>query len=195
MASLAGRENLAGQVQMIYFDPPYGMSYKSNFQVAVDDLSTATNRQGMPPDPQTIAAFRDTYEHGIHSYLDGMHERLVLCRDLLAESGSIFVQIGDENVLRMGLLLDEVFGAENRVSLIPYATSGGLSANTLPSVTDFLLWYAKDKDLVEVPPVVRAARQGRQDRAYELGRDGGIGGRDYARAERRGKERPRRAPA
>ena len=149
MASLAGRENLAGQVQMIYFDPPYGMSYKSNFQVAVDDLGTAANRQGLPPDPQTIAAFRDTYEHGIHSYLDGMHERLVLCRELLAETGSIFVQIGDENVLRMGLLLDEVFGAEHRVALIPYATSGGLSANTLPSATDFLLWYAKDKDLVK----------------------------------------------
>ena len=149
MASLAGREHLAGQVQMIYFDPPYGMSYKSNFQVAVDDLGTSENRKGLPSDPQTIAAFRDTYEHGIHSYLDGMHERLVLCRELLAETGSIFVQIGDENVLRMGLLLDEVFGAENRVALIPYATSGGSSANTLPSVADFLLWYAKDRGQVK----------------------------------------------
>ena len=100
MASLAAREQLAGQVQMIYFDPPYGMSYKSNFQVAVDDRGTSENRRGLPPDPQTIAAFRDTYEHGVHSYLDGMLERLVLCRDLLAESGSTFVQIGDENVLR-----------------------------------------------------------------------------------------------
>ena len=145
MASLAGRENLAGQVQMIYFDPPYGMSCKSNFQVAVDDLGTSENRKGLPSDPQTIAAFRDTYEHGVHSYLDGMLERLALCRDLLAESGSIFVQIGDENVLRMGLLLDEVFGAENRVSLIPYATSGNSSANALSSVADFLLWYAKGK--------------------------------------------------
>ena len=149
MASLAGREHLAGQVQMIYFDPPYGMSYKSNFQVAVDDLGTSENRKGLPSDPQTIAAFRDTYEHGIHSYLDGMHERLVLCRELLAETGSIFVQIGDENVLRIGLLLDEVFGAENRVALIPYATSGGSSANTLPSVADFLLWYAKDRGQVK----------------------------------------------
>ena len=149
MASLAGRENLAGQVQMIYFDPPYGMNFKSNFQVAVDDLGTSENRKGLPSDPQTIAAFRDTYEHGIHSYLDGMHERLVLCRELLAETGSIFVQIGDENVLRMGLLLDEVFGAENRVALIPYATRGGSSSNTLPSVADFLLWYAKDRDQVK----------------------------------------------
>ena len=149
MASLAGRENLAGQVQMIYFDPPYGMSYKSNFQVAVDDRDTSENRKGLPPDPQTIAAFRDIYEHGIHSYLDGMHERLVLCRELLAETGSIFVQIGDENVLRMGLLLDEVFGAENRVALIPYATSGNSSANTLSSVADFLLWYARDKAQVK----------------------------------------------
>ena len=149
MASLAGREHLAGQVQMIYFDPPYGMSYKSNFQVAVDDRGTSENRKGMPSDPQTIAAFRDTYEHGIHSYLDGMLERLVLCRELLSETGSIFVQIGDENVLRMGLLLDEVFGSENRVALIPYATSGSSSANTLPSVADFLLWYAKDREQVK----------------------------------------------
>ena len=145
MASLAGRENLAGQVQMIYFDPPYGMNYKSNFQVAVDDRDTSESRKGLPSDPQTIAAFRDTYEHGIHSYLDGIYERLVLCRELLAETGSIFVQIGDENVLRMGLLLDEVFGAENRVALIPYATSGSSSANTLSSVADFLLWYTKDR--------------------------------------------------
>ena len=145
MASLAGRESLAGHVQMVYFDPPYGMSYKSNFQVAVDDRDTPENRKGLPSDPQTIAAFRDTYEHRIHSYLDGILERLVLCRELLAETGSIFVQIGDENVLRMGLLLDEVFGAENRIALIPFATSGGTSASTLPSVADFLFWYAKDK--------------------------------------------------
>ena len=149
MASLAGRENLAGQVQMIYFDPPYGMSYKSNFQVAVDDRDTSENRKGLPPDPQTIAAFRDTYEHGIHSYLDGIHERLVLCRELLAETGSIFVQIGAENVLRMGLLLDEVFGTENRVSLIPYATNSGSSSNTLPGAANFLLWYAKDRGQVK----------------------------------------------
>ena len=149
MASLAGRENLAGHVQMIYFDPPYGMSYKSNFQVAVDDRDTPENRKGLPPDPQTIAAFRDTYARGVHSYLDGILERLALCRALLAETGSIFVQIGDENVLRMGLLLDEVFGAENRVALIPYATSGSSSANTLPSVADFLLWYAKDRGQVK----------------------------------------------
>lgn len=145
MASLAAREQLAGQVQMIYLDPPYGMSYKSNFQVAVDNRDTAENRKGLPADPQTIAAFRDTYEHRIHSYLDGMLERLTLCRELLADTGSIFVQIGDENVLRMGLLLDEVFGAENRIALIPYITTGGSSTSLLPSVADFVLWYAKDR--------------------------------------------------
>ena len=149
MASLAGREHLAGQVQMIYFDPPYGMNYKSNFQVAVDDLGTSENRKGLPPDPQTIAAFRDTYEHGIHSYLDGMHERLVLCRELLAETGSIFVQIGDENVHRMAMLLDEVFGAENRIATIPFMTRAASSARTLSSVADFLLWYVKEHDQVK----------------------------------------------
>lgn len=149
MASLAGREHLAGQVQMIYFDPPYGMGFKSNFQTSVDWLDTADGRAGLPSDPQTIAAFRDTYEHGVHSYLDGMTERLTLCRELLTESGSIFVQIGDENVHRMALLLDEVFGAEHRVATIPYVTAGGSSAKTLSSVADFLLWYAKDRDQVK----------------------------------------------
>ena len=159
MASLAEREGLAGQVQLIYFDPPYGMGYKSNFQVSVDDLGTAENRKGLPSDPKTIAAFRDTYKYGIHSYLDGVYERLVVCRELLAETGSIFVQIGDENVLRMGILLDEVFGAENRVSMIPYITSGASSASTLSSVADFLLWYAKDKG--------QGQRAGRYHQLYE----------------------------
>ena len=144
MASLAQREGLAGQVQMIFFDPPYGIGFKSNFQVAVRQRETKENRQGLPADPKMIRAFRDTYERGIDSYLDQMLEKLTLARDLLTESGSIFVQIGDENVHRMAVLLDEVFGHENRVATIPFATSGGSSSRkTLPSVADFLLWYAK----------------------------------------------------
>ena len=145
MASLAERERLSGRVQMIFFDPPYGIGFKSNFQVSVRNRETAEGRKGLPCDTRTIRAFRDTYDRGIHSYLDQMLEKLTLCREMLTESGSIFVQIGDENVHRMAVLLDEVFGHENRVATIPYVTSGSSSARTLPSVADFLLWYAKDR--------------------------------------------------
>ena len=145
MASLLARENLGGRVQMIYFDPPYGMGYKSNFQVSTDNRETPESAKGRPHDTRTVRAFRDTYERGIHSYLDLTLEKLVLMRELLADSGSLFMQIGDENVHRVAVLLDEVFGAENRIATIPYATTSGSSAKTLPSVADFLLWYAKDK--------------------------------------------------
>ena len=149
MASLAAREAMTGKVQMIYFDPPYGMGYKSNFQVSTDSREVPEGAAGRPNDTRTIRAFRDTYERGIHSYLDLTREKLILMRELLADSGSLFMQIGDENVHRAAILLDEVFGAENRVATIPYATSGGSSAKTLPSVADFLLWYAKEKPRVK----------------------------------------------
>ena len=145
MASLAERERLSGRVQMIFFDPPYGIGFKSNFQVSTRNRETAEGRKGLPCDTRTIRAFRDTYDRGIHSYLDQMLEKLTLCRELLTESGSIFVQIGDENVHRMAAVLDEVFGHENRVATIPFVTSGASSAKTLPSVADSLLWYAKDR--------------------------------------------------
>ena len=148
MASLLARENLGGRVQMIYFDPPYGMGYKSNFQVATDNRETPESAKGRPHDTRTVRAFRDTYERGVHSYLDLTLEKLVLMRELLAETGSLFMQIGDENVHRAAVLLDEVFGAENRIASIPYVTSGSSSSKTLPSVADFLLWYAKDKSRI-----------------------------------------------
>lgn len=144
MSSLLRREGMAGQVQMIYFDPPYGINFKSNFQPASDDLNVTENAKGLPNDPRTIRAFRDTYTRGIHSYLDQMLEKLTLARELLSETGSMFVQIGDENVMRVGMLMDEVFGPENRISLIPFVTRGSSSAKKLPSVADFFLWYAKD---------------------------------------------------
>ena len=149
MASLLGRENMAGKVQMIYFDPPYGMGYKSNFQVSVNNREVPEKAEGRPYDTRTIRAFRDTYERDIHSYLDLTREKLVLMRELLADSGSLFMQIGDKNVHRAAILLDEVFGSDNRVATIPFATTSASSANTLPSVASFLLWYAKDKELVK----------------------------------------------
>ena len=162
MASLLARENMTGKVQMIYFDPPYGMGYKSNFQVSIKNREVPENAKGRPHDTRTIRAFRDTYERGIHSYLDLTREKLVLMRELLADTGSLFMQIGDENVLRVGLLLDEVFGSENRVCLIPFATTSGSSSKTLPSVADFLLWYAKDIQQVKYhqlyEPLTRAEK-------------------------------------
>ena len=149
MASLLKRETMAGKVQMIYFDPPYGVGYKSNFQVSINNREVPEGAEGRPHDTRTIRAFRDTYERNIHSYLDLTREKLVLMRELLTDSGSLFMQIGDENILRVGLLLDEVFGAENRVSLIPFATTSGSSSRTLPSVADFLLWYAKDAQQIK----------------------------------------------
>ena len=148
-ASLIAREHMAGQVQMIYFDPPYGMGYKSNFQVATNDKNTADKAEGRPNDTRTIAVFRDTYERGIHSYLDLTLEKLWLFRELLSESGSLFVQIGDENVHRVAVLLDEVFGSANRVATITYRPTTGSTAGTLPESASYVLWYAKDKPQVK----------------------------------------------
>jgi len=146
MQSLIARDGLAGRVQMIYFDPPYGIGFKSNFMTATDRLETRDDATGVPVgDTAPLRAFRDTYRNGIHSYLDEVHERLVLFRALLTESGSLFVQIGDDNVHRLAVLCDEVFGAENRVATITWRSTGGTSARTLPESASYLLWYARDK--------------------------------------------------
>ncbi len=150
MNSLLAKENLGGKVGMVYVDPPYGIKYGSNFQPFTNKREVTDGKAThLSREPETIRAFRDTWELGIHSYLSYMRDRLLLARDLLAESGSCFVQIGDENVHRMALLCDEVFGAENRMATITYATSGGSSSKTLPEVGDYLLWYARDKERVK----------------------------------------------
>lgn len=145
--SLLEREQMAGKVQTIYFDPPYGMNYNSNFQPFVDDKNVSDKDRST--EPEMVKAYRDTWELGIHSYLTYMRDRLHLCRELLTEEGSIFVQMGDENFMRVGLLLDEVFGAENRVTMITYTTTGGSSSKNLPDVCSYLLWYAKDKTKIK----------------------------------------------
>lgn len=147
ISSLIANDNMAGQVQMIYFDPPYGDDFKANFQPLT--TSTTVKDNDKVNDSYTIRAFRDTYEREIHSYLDLMYEKLVLCRNLLADTGSIFLQIGDENIHRLAIVMDEVFRPENRVATIPFVTTGGSSSKTLSSVADFLLWYAKDKSQVK----------------------------------------------
>ncbi len=146
MQSLIIKDGLRNAVQMIYFDPPYGQSFKSNFQTTTGRLETPEKLDGLPVgDTMPLRAFRDSYRNGIHSYLDGIHERAVLARELLTDTGSLFVQIGDINVHRLALVLDEVFGPENRVATITWRPTAGSSARTLPESASYLLWYAKDK--------------------------------------------------
>jgi adenine-specific DNA-methyltransferase len=144
--SLLHYENFAGKVKMIYVDPPYGIKYDSNFQQRVD--STKNDEKDQADDVLTIKAFRDTWSLGVHSYLSYLQERLYLCRELLAETGSIFVQINDTNVHLVRCLMEEVFGAANFVSLIAFHKSTFQSATLLGTATDFLIWYARDKQRV-----------------------------------------------
>ncbi len=145
MNSLLEKEGMAKKVQMVYFDPPYGIKYKSNYQPFVGKNEVGEKEQDITHQPEVIRAFRDTWQLGIHSYLSYMRDRLILAKQLLTDSGSIFVQIGDENVHRVSLLLDEIFGSENRVASITFATTSGSSAKQLPEIADYLLWYAADK--------------------------------------------------
>ena len=151
MNSLLEKEGLGGKVQTIYIDPPYGVKYRSNFQPFVSQHRVTGDDQdkNLTTEPEQIRAFRDTWELGIHSYLAYLRDRLLLAHDLLHESGSCFVQIGDENIHRVGMVMDEIFGAENRIATITYATTSWSSAKTLPQVADYLLWYARDAKKVK----------------------------------------------
>ncbi len=145
MASLAEREGLRGKVQCIYFDPPYGIKFNSNFQWSTTSRDVKDgNAAHITRDPEQVKAFRDTWRDGIHSYLTYLRDRLTVARDLLTNSGSIFVQIGDENVHRVRSLMDEVFGNDNCVSQVSFRTSSGRLGAGIDCVVDFLLWYAKD---------------------------------------------------
>jgi adenine-specific DNA-methyltransferase len=146
MASLAEREGLRGRVQCIYFDPPYGIKFNSNFQWSTTSRTvTDGNVEQITREPEQVKAFRDTWRDGIHSYLTYLRDRLTVARDLLTESGSIFVQIGDENVHRVRALLDEVFGDANCVTEILVKKKGSQKGGTLDPVNDFILWYGKAK--------------------------------------------------
>jgi adenine-specific DNA-methyltransferase len=145
MASLAEREGLRGKVQCIYFDPPYGIKFNSNFQWSTTSRDVKDgNAAHITREPEQVKAFRDTWRDGIHSYLTYLRDRLTVARDLLAESGSIFVQIGDENVHRVRAVLEEVFGPDNLVCEIVVQKTGGQTSDYLASVADYCLWYAKD---------------------------------------------------
>ena len=150
MNSLLEKEGLGGGVQMVYIDPPYGIRYGSNFQPFVRQREVTDGKdEDLTAEPEQIRAFRDTWELGIHSYLAYLRDRLLLAHELLHESGSCFVQIGDENVHRVGVVLDDIFGAENRMATISFTTTGSSSTSHLPQVADYLLWYAVDKAKVK----------------------------------------------
>jgi len=151
MASLAEREGLRGKVQCIYFDPPYGIKFNSNFQWSTTSRDVKDgNAEHITREPEQVKAFRDTWRDGIHSYLTYLRDRLTVARDLLTASGSIFVQIGDENMHRVRSLLDEVFGETNFKAIIHFVSNSGLAqAEGLATVGDYVLWYAKDAGRVK----------------------------------------------
>ena len=150
MASLAEREELRGKVQCVYLDPPYGIKFNSNFQWSTTSRDVRDgNIAHVTREPEQVKAFRDTWRDGIHSYLSYLRDRLTVARDLLADSGSIFVQIGDENVHRVRDVMDEVFGEENFVCLVSFVKTGGKGGVLLDSVNDFILWYAKNKSVAK----------------------------------------------
>ncbi|WP_239651847.1 site-specific DNA-methyltransferase [Neosynechococcus sphagnicola] len=150
MNSLAEKEGLKGKVQMIYLDPPYGIKFGSNWQVSTRKRDVKDGKvEDVTRQPEQIRAFRDTWEKGIHSYLAYLRDRLVVARELLTETGSIFVQIGDENIHRVRCLMDEVFGSSNFSTLITFTKTSPLGGDLLPSTTDFILWYAKDIEKVK----------------------------------------------
>ena len=146
MNSLLEKEGMAGKVQMVYLDPPYGIRYGSNFQPFVNKRNVKDGKdEDLTAEPEQIRAFRDTWELGIHSYLTYLRDRLLLARELLTESGSVFVQISDENVHHVRELMDEVFGVSNFMSLISFRTKIPLNAAHLPNIADYMVWYVRDK--------------------------------------------------
>ncbi len=150
MSSLAHREDLAGKVQMIYIDPPYGIKFASNFQPTVFQRDVKDRAQDLTREREQIKAYRDTWTLGVHSYLAYLRDRLIVAKDLLADSGSIFVQISDENVHRVRCIIDEVFGSENFINQLIFTKTRSLVASDfVTTICDYILWYAKDRDLAK----------------------------------------------
>jgi adenine-specific DNA-methyltransferase len=179
MNSLLEKEGMAGQVQTIYIDPPYGIKYGSNFQPFVNKRDVRDGRdEDLTQEPEMIRAFRDTWELGVHSYLTYLRDRLLLSKELLHESGSCFVQIGDENLHHVRELLDEVFGKGNFCAVISFVKSSATTSEILPAPADHLLWYGKRKDALKYRPLFFAKQLG------------GSGGGEYTRVlDSQGKQR------
>lgn len=148
MNSLLEKEGMAGKIQMIYIDPPYGVKYRSNFQPFIQkrDVSPTDMDEDISTEPEMLKAFRDTWELGIHSYLSYLRDRILLSREMLTDSGSIFIQISDENVHHVKEIMDEIFGADNFISIICFTKTTSSTSNLLSSVYDFIIWYGKNKN-------------------------------------------------
>lgn len=156
MNSLLQKEGMAGQVQMVYVDPPYGIKYGSNFQPFTNKRDVKDRKdEDLTQEPEMIKAFRDTWELGIHSYLSYLRDRLLLSKELLTNSGSVFVQIGDENLHHVRELMDEVFGTDNFVAVITFKKTAGQTSQYLPGTTDFIVWYARDKEKLKYRTLYR----------------------------------------
>jgi adenine-specific DNA-methyltransferase len=161
MNSLLEKEGMAGKVQMIYIDPPYGIKYGSNFQPFVNKRDVKDNKdEDLTQEPETIKAFRDTWELGIHSYLSYLRDRLLLARELLTDSGSVFVQISDENVHHVREIMDELFGRDNFVSNIILRKSGSQTTGLIPAIFDYIVWYANDKSKIKYNPLYTSKKIG-----------------------------------
>jgi adenine-specific DNA-methyltransferase len=177
MASLAEREGMRGKVQCIYFDPPYGIKFNSNFQWSTTSRDVKDGKvDHITREPEQVKAFRDTWRDGIHSYLTYLRDRLTVARDLLTDSGSIFVQISDENVHRVRAVMDEVFGDENHCGTIAFQKSGGSSASKIETVTDYLIWFAKNISSVKVRTLLSDKSEGKnfdRDYCYVESKNGG----------------------
>jgi adenine-specific DNA-methyltransferase len=176
MASLAEREGLAGKVQCIYFDPPYGIKFNSNFQWSTTSRDVKDGNAGhITREPEQVKAFRDTWRDGIHSYLTYLRDRLTVARDLLTESGSIFVQISEENVHRVRSLMDEVLGENNFATMITFQSTTSLGTVGLSAAGDHVLWYNKCKEKAKYRPLMRIkAEHGNFDYYSYLRRPDGL---------------------
>lgn len=153
MSSLAHREGFSGQVQMIYFDPPYGIKFSSNWQNELGKREVKEKDDDLNREPEVIRAYRDTWTLGVHSYLSYLKQRLIIARDLLKKTGSIFVQISDENLHRVRLIMDEVFGPENFLSIITVKKTGGMGEQFIDNVSDYIIWYSRDKKEATYHPI------------------------------------------
>jgi adenine-specific DNA-methyltransferase len=156
MTSLAEKEGLKGQVQTIYVDPPYGIKFGSNWQVSTRQREVKDGKEAdLTRQPEQVRAYRDTWELGIHSYLSYLRDRLAVARDLLAETGSVFVQIGDENVHLVRSVMDETFGSANFIALVTFRKTAGQTSEFLPSTADYVLWYARERHRLKYRPLFK----------------------------------------
>ena len=175
MASLAEREGLRGKVQCIYIDPPYGIKFNSNFQWSTTSRDVKDGKfDHITREPEQVKAFRDTWRDGIHSYLTYLRDRLTIARDLLADTGSIFVQIGDENMHRIRSLLDEVFGETNHRAIIVIKKTSGLSKGLLPRTLDYVLWYSKSESFKYHQLFIDKTEEAESDSHYSKDADGNL---------------------